>query len=445
MLSKIRNHRIFQNNIEWVSDLLLILFMLLITLGSYIKIKYPVVIVYLVIAVFLAVLNLRRMAMDFIHSPLMICWLLYCVVGLLSTIFIEKESDMYIVYTQISFTFIVFVLTRYMDIRNVLRMFRLMMLILASVAFFQEISGIYVFKFLKEGTPFPYVDIWTRGITSLFEYRHYFGCYLLLAYFSIIYYPEKRRVLNWIYGAVFVLAIVLTYTRCIWIAFIAGTIAVLIRVLIDRYNAEEKKARKIQFRPIYLIPILGGAAAITLLIILFRAQIALVFSNIVSRITSAVDPQNESIRNRLFSIQHGTAYILSDWQHNIWIGMGNGSSLKWLQTAEGAVFRDAIDCQYVQTFMETGIIGLGSLIAMIVYCVNYFTRSPDRKTVLFSLCFLLMAIAYFFFEVIVVNSSVFALWMIVLMILCTGLEGKKSIAEETVRRHNNRRRKTVSV
>ncbi len=419
---------------------MLILFMLLVTLGSYVKIKFVVIIVYLVITAFLSLMHPRKMASDFVHSPVMICWVIYCVVGFISTVFIEHETDLYIVQTQLSFTFILFVLTRYAEPGVFLRMFRLMMLVLSGAAFFQEITGIFLFRFLKEGTPFPYVDLWSLGISSLFEYRHYFGCYLLLAFFSVIYYPEKKMLYNLLYGAVFTVAIVLTYTRCIWIAFAAGIVAVVIRAVGDRIRQKGKREKK-TFKPVLLIPILLSAALLVLLSFVFRKNILSVFANIKLRLVSALDPTSDSVRNRLFSVQHGTAYLLSDWQRNIWIGMGYGSPLRWLQTAEGASFRDAIDCQYVQTFMETGLIGLGSLIAMTVYSVSYFFRAPDRKSILFSLGFLMMAMAYFFFEVIVVSSSVFALWSLIVAYLCTGREGRRLIAEETLKRHPDKKKR----
>ena len=432
MLEKLNGNEQLRKRIPLLTEILMILFMLLVTLGSYIKIKFVVIIIYLTISVFLALPILKRCVSDFFRSPMMICWLIYSLAGLLSTLFIEHEYDLYIFETQLSFTFILFILTRYMNMERFLKMFRVMMTVLVGIALFQEITGIYVFRFLKEGTPFPYVDVFAHGITSFFEYRHYFGCYLLLAFFSLFFYPEERPLLNYSYGIVFILAIVLTYTRCIWIAFGVGLLGMgiyEIRVLIRRHRKGEKRG-KFSLRTV--IAVGAGVLLTALLIFIFREQVSMIIERIMKRLAAGLDPTNASVANRLFNVQKGTAYLLENWQKNLWIGMGNGSALKWLSTAEGAKFRDAIDCQYVQTFMETGIVGLGALIAMIVYCFNYFFKSRDKKVILFSLTFLMIALSFFFFEVIVVSSSVFVLWDFVLVVLCTGKEGRKELLERSL-------------
>ncbi len=443
MIEKLNSNEKLQKALPWVTDLLVILFMLLITVGSYVKIKTGVIIVYLLICIFLAVLQFRKLLSDFIHSPMMICWVIYCLAGLLSTIFIEHERDMYIVETQISFTFILFTLTRYMDYKKFFPMFRIMVGILVLIGLFQQISGIDIFRFLKVGTPFPSEDIWTHAIISLFEYRHYFGCYLLLAFFSLFFFPEKKLIINLIYGALYLLAIVLTYTRCIWGAFALGVLGLLIYGIAELIRKRKEDSKKIRILPVHIISSAAVLLVAVFLIIIFRKNVQEVIRLIRIRMITGVDPSNGSVSNRLFTIQNGTAYVLSTWQKNIWIGMGNGSALKWLATAEGAVFREAIDCQYVHTFMETGIVGLGSLIAMIVYSIIYFLRSRDQKIVLFSLTFLMIAASFFFYEVIVVSSSVYALWSFVLMSLCSGHVLKDELAERNYRKVQRRKEKNA--
>ena len=413
--------------LSWVSAALILLFFLLVTVGSYVKIKTVLVIVYSVIALCLFPLAFKRTVSEFIKSPMMILWIIYAVIGCLSTVFIAKSRDLYILVSQISFTWILFVLTRFLNYEDFFRLFRPVIAVLVLLALFQEISGIYVFAFLKSGTPFAVADQ-THGILSIFEYRHYFGCYILLALFSLIRYPEKQKWLTVSYGVLFLAAVILTYTRCIWLAFAAGVLLVLIKAipLLKKKRAMRREQGKEKcFKPTVRFWVILGVALVALVVlgIVFRERIVLVYKRVIGRFT-VLNPNQDSWYNRMFTIVNGPKYVFENWQKYLLIGAGSGSALEWLQNVEGARFRSAIDCQYVHTFIETGLLGLLTLLGMIGYSLVRFFRSKDRRIVLFSLEFVMIAVAFFFFEAVVVNSSVFALWTFVLVSLCGGKQEK---------------------
>lgn len=414
VLAKLDQNGKFDRVTAWIADALILLFLLLITVGSYMKIKTAVVVVFFVLCLGLFALRFRRCVFDFIKSPILILWTVYCIGGLISTVFVERERDLYIFYSEATFTFILFVLTRYADCKGFFKLFRILMAVLVGCAFFEEWTGVRVFQFLKAGTLFDYEDVWTHGITSIFEYRHYFGCYLLLAFFSLFYFPEKNAWGNVLYGGWFLLAAVLTYTRSIWIAFAVGLIGLLIRFL----KREAGRIRRGEKRPPVRKAVWIGAGIAFLIAIsvslFFKDRVLLVLSRVIHRFAQ-ITPQYVSVANRMFTIRHGTAFILEHWREYLFFGMGSGAALKWLQTAPGATFTGAIDCQYVHTFMETGLIGLLSLFGMIGYAVVRFFKSRDPRAVLLTLTFGLIAVSFFFFEVIVVNSSVYALWTLVLV------------------------------
>lgn len=406
-----------QQWLSWGASALIVGFFLLVTIGSYIKIKTAVVIVYSVAAVILLLLSIKESVKDLLTSPMMILWIVYGIIGTLSTVFIAKERDMYILFSQVSFTLILFALSRYVKYEDFFKIYRIFVLVLVGTAFFQEVTGILLFHFLKEGTQFIAADV-THGILSIFEYRHYFGCYILLAFFSLFFYPNRFAIVNLAYGFVFILAVVLTYTRCIWIAFVAGMLLLIIYAIIQmvrRNKAGTKRERRKPGRYSW-IPIAVFAVLLLVFVILFRNEILTIFSRAVGRITE-LNPDENSWYNRFFTIINGPKYMFEHpWL--LPIGGGAGSALKWLSEAEGARFRGAIDCQYVHTLMETGLSGLLVFLSMIVYSFVQFFRSKEKYSQLFSLTFLVIAVALFFFEAVVVNSSVYALWVFVLVSCC---------------------------
>ena len=426
-MNKLSENPRFQKVMSWTASSLVLAFFLLVTLGSYVKIKTVVVIVYTVIAAILLIPVLKKGIREFLHSPLLWLWIAYCIVGLLSTVFIAKERDMYILISEVTFTFILFSLTRHIRYEDFFKLFRIYVLILVLIAFFQSITGILVFQFLKEGTQFIAEDK-THGILSLFEYRHYFGCYILLAFFSLFFYPARYLILNLLYGAVFLLAVVLTYTRGIWIAFVVGMLLLLIFALVQlvkRNQAGEKRGRRKLSRGSIIVLIVFALAAVVFVIV-FRESFASIWARAIKRIT-VLNPKQNSWYNRMFTIINGPKYLFAN-PKLLPIGGGAGSALKWLETVEGARFRGAIDCQYVHTLLETGVIGLTLFLAMIVYTFIRFFRSKEKEEQLFALEYLAVAAALFFFEAVVVNSSVYALWVFVLVSLCrrSSLSHKRS-------------------
>ena len=413
--------------IEWAASVLTILFFLLVTVGSYVKIKTVLVIVYSLIAAVLVLFALKQSIRDFLSSPLLYLWMAYCLVGLLSTVLFSKEKDFYILISEVSFTWILFVLTRFQESSRFFVLFRIFVALLVFAAIFQEITGIYVFAFLKEKTVFAVTDN-EHGILSIFEYRHYFGCFLLLAFFSLFWFPEKQKWLTAFYGGLFFVALVLTYTRSIWIAAMVGLILGLIRWVAVRHALGKGRDKSSWNKPGIRTWITLCAVAITLAILalIFREEIVLVIQRVIGRFT-VLNPNQGSWFNRMFTIVNGPKYVFENWQKYLFIGAGSGSALEWLKNAEGARFRSAIDCQYVHTFIENGLIGLLLLLGMIGYSLVRFFKSKDRKEVLFSLVFVMIAVSFFFYEVIVVNSSVYALWVFVLVSLCHSPKAKSSI------------------
>ena len=403
-----------QKPAAYASAVLILVFFLLVTIGSYIKIKTGVVISFTAISFVLFLLDYRRMGFSFFKSPMTYLWISYALVGVLSTVFVAGSRDLYILYSQVSFTIILFVLAGYTDGDSFFRCYRIFVLIFVIAAFYEIAAGKVLFAFLKKGTQFALVDDQAHGILSIFEYRHYFGCYLLLAFFSIFYFPEKKWLLNLLYGLLFFAAIIVTFTRSIWIALFVGFFLLLASWFLKRKkHPASAKSFSIKKRKAFFVTLIVLILVLVSLGVAFRTQLQSITANVLQRLMD-INPANGSWFKRTFTLIHGPEYMFRN-PSLLPIGGGAGSALRWLETAEGAQFRGAIDCQYVHTFMETGIIGLAVFLGMLIYAFIRFFRSAHTFEKMMTLQYIAMAVAFFFFEVVVVNSSVFALWSFVLV------------------------------
>ena len=222
----------------------------------------------------------------------------------------------------------------------------------------------------------------------------------------------------------------MTYTRSIWIAFVLGMLFMIILALVQmvKKNKSGSHKKKKMSRANWIILAVFLAALIVFALI-FREELTVIVRRMIRRVT-VLNPEESSWYNRVFTFINGPKYVFSH-PYLLPIGGGAGSALKWLEGAEGAQFTGAIDCQYVTTLMETGILGLVIFLSMIVYTLVRFFRSKEKPEQLFSLQYLMMAAAMVFFDVVVVNSSVYALWVFVLVSLCTGWPGKKLVKKRS--------------
>lgn len=399
-------------NVKFLTSWLILFFFILIPISTYFHLQPVVVSIYILLSlIFCLFKNKINFHLDFKSNYVFYLWIIYILISILSTIVFKRFStnDLSGIYAEISFTFIIFILTRFWDPIYFLKIFRNLLIFLSVIAILGEILRIDPFSALKQGTQFTSIDTTTNGaISTIFEYRHYYALFLISAMICLWEFPIKSKIIGFFCNLILFVNIILTNTRNAWLAFIIVLIIWLMK---------ERPFRISQTRIIYSFIII---IILILLFALFSNVVTDLLSVVNSRIMDLIDSQDKyggATGVRGYTLQYGTKYILDNWQKYLLIGGGNGFALEWLFYNPFGLttsWRNAVDVQYVTTFMNTGILGLITLLGILLKNVEYFIKSntPEGKT--FTLIILGMGIMISFFDVIPFNNSPFVFWIICL-------------------------------
>ena len=232
-------------------------------------------------------------------------------------------------------------------------------------------------------------------MASIFEFRHYYACYLAIALLSTLRYPFPNKVLQWSSLLILSINIFLTSTRTIWFALL-----VLIIFKIKLKNKFVIK-RNIIYTTLILVPFL-----------IFIITTSDIFSNVWLRLIQIFESDQNFGGVRLYTLTNGTMYILRNWPRYFFLGGGPGFAMYWLKLNPFGFWTNAIDSQYVTIFMDFGILGLISFLIPIFYIVLTKYRELEsfhRDSML------IMAFSSLFFEIIGSTTSIFVLWMTVFL------------------------------
>ena len=387
-----------------IVNIMLLLLLTFIALGAYWETNSITIFVFLIAAIILFISNPKLVMGALFRHKSAIYWSVLIIVSFISTVLMRGSFALSTVYIELSIFFIVFTFTRYWEPVSFFCLFRYFILILSIISLFGYIAGIDFFLFLKAGTGYSSIDLKVGGgISTVFEYRHYYGVYLIVAFFIQVMMPFKKFANNFVAVMCFVLNILLTYTRNTWITLcLCGLIAVF-----HNYRGKIKKKYIYRFLIVLLVVVILSGLFIEIAVPMIR--------NVLKRMADAFDTTNSDFGGaRGYSIIHGTLYILRRWLKYIWIGGGSGFAMSWLKANPYEWWTAAIDCQYVTTFMDVGLLGLIILIWILVYSIRNFgcIKSSIEKLICMSL--FSIGVSMFFFEVIGTCTSVFILWNICL-------------------------------
>lgn len=376
-----------------ICDFLLLLFMIMVTLGAYFETNVLLVALFIGIAGFIALINWKKV-IESLNSPIVKYWWIFVFVTIISSVFNGAGANKFI-FAEISIFFIVFILIILGDSNSFYRLFRNFILILSLLTFITYFIGLDFFSSIKEGTPYVTLDLKTGGMASIFEFRHYYACYLAIALLSTLRYPFPNKVLQWSSLLILSINIFLTSTRTIWFALL-----VLIIFKIKLKNKFVIK-RNIIYTTLILVPFL-----------IFIITTSDIFSNVWLRLIQIFESDQNFGGVRLYTLTNGTMYILQNWPRYFFLGGGPGFAMYWLKLNPFGFWTNAIDSQYVTIFMDFGILGLISFLIPIFYIVLTKYRELEsfhRDSML------IMAFSSLFFEIIGSTTSIFVLWMTVFL------------------------------
>lgn len=391
-----------------LASFLILLFFILTPLGIYTHTQNYIIGIYILIS--LLFLLFGKNNNEYIHNNIIVfLWLAYVFVSVLSTVIYKRfgTNDLSGIYAEISFTFIICILTKYWDPIYFLKIFKDTILILAFIAIIGVMIRRDPFGFLKQGTPFVSIDATTNGaISTIFEFRHYYALFLVASIICLWNFPIKNMAINFICHIILLVNLILTNTRDAWIAFVL----VLILYLFKKKKISITKNK-----------ILGGfivLIALIVMFVLFSKFINNLFEMISSRIQEISGSQNNyggvaGVRG--YTLVNGPKYILDNRTKYLMIGGGNGFAAEWLWYHPfGLLTRwtAAIDVQYVTTFMNSGILGLALLCTILLINIKSYLMSNTPEGITVTLIVISMSIMFFFFDVIPFNNSPFVFWII---------------------------------
>lgn len=376
-----------------ICNLLLLLFMIMVTLGAYFETNVLLVALFICITGFIALINWKRV-IESLKSPIVKYWWIFVLVTIASMVFNGTGVNKFI-FAEISIFFIVYILVTLGDDASFYRLLRDFILLLSILTCVTYVLGLDFFASIKAGTPYVTLDLKTGGMASIFEFRHYYACYLAIALLATLRYPFPNKISQWSSILIFSINIFLTSTRTIWFALLVLII----------FNTRLKNKFEIRRNIVYTTLILSP-------IFIFVMATSDLFSNVWLRLTQIFETEQNFGGVRLYTLTNGIMFILQNWPRYFFLGGGPGFAMVWLNLNPYGFWTNAIDSQYVTIFMDFGIFGLVTFLIPILYKI--FNKRKDIEQFHRHSMFIL-AFSSLFFEVIGATSSIFVLWMTVFL------------------------------
>lgn len=387
-------------NIAKIHSFLLLLFFLILPISIYKGFEIELTILFYFISIFS--FRFKGYTNHLLKNNLILIWEFYIIIQVISTFIFRGLSGWNTVFYSVLFFLIVFNFQSNWNQEFFLKSFRNIFLILGMIS----ILGRNYFDILKIGT--QYLNSGNIGIDSLFEYRHYYGVYLIAYMLINLVYPFKNKILNIASWMILVLNLIMLETVNSWLA-----VTVVLIIYMAKNHRASYKQLIIGFITIMLFCVF---------LLVFYRQISDIFIKNFNRIGLIISNgflTNQYSSVRSYTIQNGSRYILSNWKKYIWIGGGNGFALEWLRNNPynplgWESWTKAIDNQYITTFMDSGLLGLGAICALFFKSINQIKIQTNSKFMIFPLSLFSMFFVMAFFDLFG-QGTIFLFWNICLI------------------------------
>ncbi|WP_192943950.1 O-antigen ligase family protein [Ligilactobacillus agilis] len=395
-----------------ICSIVLATFIIAPDIGAIYRVNNEVTIMYAILATIFFLLGLKNKKINIKFNKVLMLMCIYIVGSSISTyMFIDQNQGFLGILCSIAYIYIAYIFSSLCDRVLFVKYVQKIMILFAYISLISRVIDIDFFGILKKGSIYTSVDPVTGGISAIFEFRHYYGVFLMVTLISLILMPLSKKIINNINIFVIVVNIILTYTRNIWIA----TSIVLMLLFFKYYRF------KITETGVMLVAL--SLALCVICFFIFRNQIDGIFASISKRIDEITNAKNTyggigGVRGYTFT--YGSRFILDNWREYLLFGGGQGFAILWLVANPYGQWKEwtsAIDVQYVSTFMNSGLIGIISLIWIILIAIKMYIKQSDGKKTIFSLSIIGISIAIIFFDIIGIPNSVFALWNVCLCFL----------------------------
>lgn len=394
-------------SLKKIAATLLVGFILLIAVGAYLEQNEIIVLSYLIIStlVFLVPFSLnRRDAIYINYKKISKAWVAFLILSVVTTVIHGRWNNMHTVFIEITFFYIALLLTACTDLKLFLKYFRNLIVLLSFLGIITFFFDIDFFSGIKNSTGYLTVDTAVGGgISSVFEFRHYYGAFLVCTLITLLEYNYSNRIFQFISFCCVLVNIALTFTINTWIS----CIIVLLFYLYKKSEYKITQKAIIQFIEIVALIILFG--------VVFYNIWQTLFINLWSRFLNAIASIDENTV-RVYTFTNGIEYILHVKKEYFWIGGGCGTAIEWLiqnPAGQWKQWNSAIDMQYVTIFMDNGLIGVVLILSIFVKAIKKYISKNNY----FYLVFLMFFIIMMFFEIIGTSTSIFAFWCICICFL----------------------------
>lgn len=389
-----------------IFNILLFMFPILIAISNYTNNEEVVVILYTLISATLFLLSPKE-SFGYLVNTKAAFWLFICYIFLgISTVIFFRFSYLANFLHQTFMLFDVIILMRFGDIKKILKLFYILSLILSYLSLIGYVLGIDIFAPIKLNSDYLSIDLSIGGgISTIFEFRHYYAAFLTIALFYLFYFPSKSFWKNFLNFVALSLNLLLTYTRNSWIACIVCILFIIARNGQWNFKIGRNYA------------ILGIVALVSVLLLglCFSGVLIPVFQNVFSRFTLIFenDTTTDILGARGYSIQYGTKYILKHLKYFI-LGGGSQFAIEWLKNNPYYYWTSAIDNQYVTIFMNQGIVGIILFFKVIAETVRIFREDDTKLLQLISISVISLFISMMFFEILGIAKSIYVLFLILI-------------------------------
>lgn len=390
-----------------ISANLLCLYSVFIALGVYFRINAIVMGIYFIITMAYFIRRPGKYIGKVIkgNNTIASIWLLLMISRLISVVINFRVSAIESVFIDFAHFFIMLVLISTCDECIYFKNQRNLCIILMVATLIDYALSLGVFTIIKSRAGKDAIDS-VGGISGIYEYRHYFGLYLIFCFIILKYFPFGKVWQNTLSKMLLVLSIILTFTRNIWIAFTCI-------LLFDGLKNIYKKQTKIKQKSVKIILI-----SLFILFIIFIAN----YRKFLPIIQNVLDRLNMNYFKlskggvRGYTLRGGIKLFLNKWDGLFFFGGGHGYAKDWLRANPYGYSKwdKAIDIQYITSLLDNGIVGLALLaLALAKGIKGYFSRK-HFKTIQCEMIFV-FAISLCFFDVIGTNASAYILLDLIMM------------------------------
>lgn len=386
---------------------ILCLFLCMISIGAYYEINKQIIGLFLILSFSLLCRNVNAYCQLVFRNTKLRIWIVYVILGCVTTLFNMRIDNVRNVFIDVSFLFIAITLLLKTDAKHFLIAFERIILINAIIILITIPLGVDLFYLLKMNTIYNSVDGASfGGISALFEYRHYYGLFLVSAWIIEKYYACSNRIKHIAIQIILLLNIILTHTLNTWIIFLLCFLLIIVK---KRKIVIKKRTVKLLLASFPL-----GLVLLVVMCDYWYPVVQSVFAKINNSILLLQTYPYGGVRP--YVIRFGTEYMFTNSPIRLLFGGGHGFAMSWLKEnpyGEGQ-WTAAIDVQYVSTLMNTGILGLMCISYLILREFVLFFKCKKAGNAAIHLIILATASAMLFFDIFETCTSVFVFWTVLI-------------------------------